>query len=606
MSTMTQVRGETVVLVLLGVAVVAGLAAVTGPGTAAAERPAANAATLQPTGTVDVDDTIYTDQTEFEVTVTELQVSGDGGCVVVSNSGGGSTQLTLVREGDTETVTEADVGRFDSGDVIDAELQDRSKCGGDVLDEDQTTVEQTGTVAVEDTVYADQSSFEVAVTELRNDRSFGCVVVSNSGGESAQFTGVETGDRLTVTEADVGSFRYGDDLDAELQDVGKCGGEVLDTDSTTVTATGDLDIEDPIYADRDVFSVDVTSLRTDSGEGCVAVYKNGTQAAARDPVQAGDTVAFTESEVDGIADGDAFEALLGGSFCEEELASDATTVTETGSVAVQEPIHAADSEFDVEVTELHVDGEAGCLRVENSGGGDTIVTDVADGDTATVAGSDVGGYEVGDVVTVTIVDQPNCGGVDLDADSTTVSQGPTATPTATPMETATPTETATPAETATATPTPTDASDPSDGGAARFEVMIDEVRVSEREGSLEVDATVENTGDAAETQTVVLSMDGEELGSRELTLGNGESESVTFSSEAPADGGERDLRVASEDDSDQSSVQLQDDDSGTGFLPENSGAFFLLLLLLLALLVAYYYVRSRRYQSDQVPVDEGE
>jgi len=184
MSTTTRVRGETVVLVFPGVAVVAGLAAVAGPGTAAAERPAADAATLQPTGTVDVDDTIYTDQTEFEVTVTELQVSGNGGCVVVSNSGGGSTQLQLVREGDTETVTEADVGRFDSGDVIGAELQDRSKCGGTVLDEDQTTVEQTGTVAVENTVYADQSSFEVAVTELRTDRSFGCVVVSNSGGES--------------------------------------------------------------------------------------------------------------------------------------------------------------------------------------------------------------------------------------------------------------------------------------------------------------------------------------------------------------------------------------------------------------------------------------
>ena len=184
MSMTTQVRGERVVLVLLGVAVVAGLAAVAGPGTAAAERPAADAATLQPTGTVDVDDTIYTDQTEFEVTVTELQVSGNGGCVVVSNSGGGSTQLQLVREGDTETVTEADVGRFDSGDVIGAELQDRSKCGGTVLDEDRTTVEQTGTVTVEDTVYVDQSSFEVAVTELRTDRSFGCVVVSNSGGES--------------------------------------------------------------------------------------------------------------------------------------------------------------------------------------------------------------------------------------------------------------------------------------------------------------------------------------------------------------------------------------------------------------------------------------
>ena len=337
MSTTTRVRGETVVLVLLGVAVVAGLAAVAGPGTAAAERPAADAATLQPTGTVDVDDTIYTDQTEFEVTVTELQVSGNGGCVVVSNSGGGSTQLQLVREGDTETVTEADVGRFDSGDVIGAELQDRSKCGGTVLDEDQTTVEQTGTVAVENTVYADQSSFEVAVTELRNDRPFGCVVVSNSGGGSEQFTGVEAGDRLTVTEADVGSFRHGDDLGAELQDVGKCGGEVLDTDSTTVTATGDIDIEDPIYADRGVFSVDVTSLRTDSGEGCVAVYKNGALAVARDPVQAGDTVAFTESEVDGIADGDAFEALLGGSFCEEELASDATTVRRRGALPSRSP-----------------------------------------------------------------------------------------------------------------------------------------------------------------------------------------------------------------------------------------------------------------------------
>jgi hypothetical protein len=160
------------------------------------------------------------------------------------------------------------------------------------------------------------------------------------------------------------------------------------------------------------------------------------------------------------------------------------------------------------------------------------------------------------------------------------------------------------AVTVTSAPTPIGG----DGdGNATFEVNITEVRPPDGSGgSLEVDATVENTGDRSDTQNVSLIVDGEETDSQELTLDGGESESVTFSSPSAPEETERlGVRVASQDDADESTVEFDETDSDDGLFPGNSGIILLLLLLLL-LLVAYYYYRRRRYQSDRVPVSGGD
>ena len=167
------------------------------------------------------------------------------------------------------------------------------------------------------------------------------------------------------------------------------------------------------------------------------------------------------------------------------------------------------------------------------------------------------------------------------------------------------------AVTVTSAPTPTGGDgDGGDGdGNATFEVTITEVRPPDGSGgSLEVDAIVENTGDRSDTQNVSLTVDGEETDSQELTLDGGESESVTFSSpSAPEDTERQSVLVASEDDADESTVEFDETetDSDDGLPPGNSGGILLLLLLLL-LLLAYYYFRRRRYQSDRVPVSGGD
>lgn len=98
---------------------------------------------------------------------------------------------------------------------------------------------------------------------------------------------------------------------------------------------------------------------------------------------------------------------------------------------------------------------------------------------------------------------------------------------------------------------------------ATFEIEIDGTTSPVDEGeSLDVTATVENTGGVTDTQSIGLSVDGEATGSTTLTLDGGESEQVSLAwARTGGEAGEHVATVASEDDDDATNVTVE---SGTG------------------------------------------
>jgi len=183
-------------------------------------------AVAQSSSSVDLEDMIYTDQDSFEVSY-----DTDPGCIAI-NKNGEQQEVYQVEGTGSVTVSVDDVDGITSGDEITAELvlaDEEGFCTIDA-DTDSTTVTQAGTVELDDQIYADQSEFDVSVTELRLDggRTRGCVIVSNSRGSSTELT-MQEGETRTVTEGDVGSFGNRDRISARLTDDGKCGeGEELD------------------------------------------------------------------------------------------------------------------------------------------------------------------------------------------------------------------------------------------------------------------------------------------------------------------------------------------------------------------------------------------
>jgi len=140
--------------------------------------------------------------------------------------------------------------------------------------------------------------------------------------------------------------------------------------------------------------------------------------------------------------------------------------------------------------------------------------------------------------------------------------------------------------------------EPGDGDGS-FAVTIDSVSAPENgSGNFQATATVENQGESSDTQQVTLSVDGVQRDSREVTLSEGESRSVTFSWEQEV-GDEITIEVSSESDSDTTTAGVGS--GGDGSILTSS--WFLLLVLLLLVLAAYYYVRRRQLESE-TPVDE--
>ena len=136
-------------------------------------------------------------------------------------------------------------------------------------------------------------------------------------------------------------------------------------------------------------------------------------------------------------------------------------------------------------------------------------------------------------------------------------------------------------------------------GDATFVVTVDDVSTPSDGGNeFQANVTVENTDDVEDTQTITLSSNGTERGSQEVTLGGGESTTLTFSWEQEVDG-EGDVTVdveaASEDDSDATAASVSlPGGGGDGGLPVPTSTLLVALLLLAVLGAGYYYVRRRQ------------
>ena len=102
--------------------------------------------------------------------------------------------------------------------------------------------------------------------------------------------------------------------------------------------------------------------------------------------------------------------------------------------------------------------------------------------------------------------------------------------------------------------------DPED--ASNFEVTIENTNSPVEEGDdLEVAATIENTGIAADIQTIELAIDGNEVDSVELELESGESETVDLEWDEAGPPGEYTATVSSEDDTDETTVNVIEEGS---------------------------------------------
>jgi len=116
-----------------------------------------------------------------------------------------------------------------------------------------------------------------------------------------------------------------------------------------------------------------------------------------------------------------------------------------------------------------------------------------------------------------------------------------------------------------------------DPNPANFEVSIDDTNSPVTEGEdLTVDATVTNTGDESDTQTIQL--DAESLGddSKSVSLDGGQSESVTLSVPTETgDGGSYTAEVSSDDDTDTISVTVNlDSEAATVYAGSADGGLY--------------------------------
>lgn len=93
---------------------------------------------------------------------------------------------------------------------------------------------------------------------------------------------------------------------------------------------------------------------------------------------------------------------------------------------------------------------------------------------------------------------------------------------------------------------------------ASFDVQIDATNSPVTEGeTLNVDATITNTGDQTGTQTITLEIDGSQKDSRSLTLGSGENQTLTLSwTTSEGDAGDYTATVTSENNSASTSVTV--------------------------------------------------
>lgn len=144
--------------------------------------------------------------------------------------------------------------------------------------------------------------------------------------------------------------------------------------------------------------------------------------------------------------------------------------------------------------------------------------------------------------------------------------------------------------------------------SSTFAVTIDNVsRAPESQGEFMVNATIENTGETEDTQTVTVTSEDQVRSSQNITLASGESRPVTFTWEQERQE-ELTVVVASETDRDRSSTVLQgQEENEEGVVGPVSTTQLAGIVLLVPLLGGFYYYARRRQQSlgDTPSRDDG-
>ncbi|WP_066418219.1 CARDB domain-containing protein [Halorubrum aethiopicum] len=305
------------------------------------------------------------------------------------------------------------------------------------------------------------------------------------------------------------TFEAGSAQQNESFDVYASAGDDVDRTEVTVIG-GTVDLQDEIFESDSNFTVDHELTNLDSGY--LVVENEDTGGTYENTVGDGSTT-VDAADIGGISDGDTINATLyqDGSMT-TELANDIETVgtvSPTFSVDITStnaPVTEGEN-LDVEVT------------VENTGGstGTQNIRFLVDGEEINVRGVTLAsGAQVTESFTYQ-TEQGDSPDVDVRAESDDDFDTRTATVNA----------------------------------PAQFEVGITSTNEPITEGEdLNVDYTVENTGDETDTQTIeLLDFDDQVIDSIEVTLDGGETTSGTLTwSTTPGDAETDDITVRSEDD----------------------------------------------------------
>ncbi len=427
---------------------------------------------------VALQDPIFDTDTGVEVAVSNLATIEGSGWLRVENQQTEQGEVVELSEDQEVEVTAEQLGGLEPGDTILAELS-ASESGDVVLDRDTTTVTEqaaTGTVDLEGQIRADEGLFNATITALDNAGGSGWLGVENlnNSGPSVS-TSVGAGEVVSLTADEVGGFQPGDTLEARLA-ADNDFVDILDTDSTTVTEaaepTGTVDIEDEILAEEGLFNATITSLDNADGSGFLRIENlDNADSFVSANVVAGDVVSVAATDIGGFQAGDTLEARLAAdSDFVDVLDTDTTTVTEaaepTGSVDLEDQILAEEGLVNVTITALNNAGGSGFLRVENLDNADSFVSaDVVTGDVVSVAATNIGGFQAGDTLEARLAADSDFVDI-LDTDTTTVSESDTGEP-------------------------------------AIVLASIDHPATIAADESLDVGYTLENTGDAAGTESSV-------------------------------------------------------------------------------------------------------
>ncbi|MEF8854591.1 MAG: CARDB domain-containing protein, partial [Haloarculaceae archaeon] len=424
---------------------------------------------------------------------------------------------------------------------------------------------QTGSVNVQDTIYADTDPITVEIPQLETELAWLVVENLDNGDSGVYTTTVSSWKQQTkqVDLASIGPSSPGDRIQARVYDT-DFEEEELGRDTSQVRAREPPNFEvvmdstnSPVTVGQ---SLDVRATVTNTGEQS-ASQEIGLVVGARQRDSTSLTLARDEWATVKLS----WQTRSGhaGGYT-AVVASDDSAASR--SVRVEEPPAPANFDVSIESTTSPVT-EGQTLDVT------ATVTNTGDKSDSQDIDLGIGGSHVdstalaldpGEKTTVTLSWETASGDVG-DHESTVTSDDTTARGTVlVEPETTTPTTTTTTTTTPTTTVETTTRQTDVPPDQPQVDLRIDSTSSPVAAGSpLDVEVTITNRGDGETTDEVVLSLGGDREDSRSISLGGGESRTLTLTWQTGSgDAGEYTAVVASSSETAEDSVVVRESDGG--------------------------------------------